>query len=130
MARAKELVAQLGVEEIPDHATSEASGGQQKRVGIARALVNDPDVVFGDEPTGALNCATTAQILDILSDVNARGKTLVIVTHDATVAARADRVLVLVDGRIADDLRLGRWTLDASAERQSRVSAVLAEHGV
>ena len=91
------------------------------RSGICRALINDPGIVFADEPTGALNSATALQILDLLGDVHASGTTLVMVTHDAQVAARADRILVLVDGRIVEDLFLGRYE---EAETPSRLAAV------
>lgn len=129
-AKAHELLQLLGVADIADHATSEASGGQVQRVGIARALINEPMVIFGDEPTGALNRTTAGQILDLLSDINRRGTTLVVVTHDAAVAARADRVLVLVDGMIADDLKLGEWTAGEAADRLARLGVALAAHGV
>ena len=97
------------------------SGGQRQRVAIARAIASTREVVFADEPTGALNSATALQILDLLGEIHTSGTTLVMVTHDSQVAARADRVLVLVDGRIVEDLSLGHYE---EAEAPSRLTTV------
>jgi putative ABC transport system ATP-binding protein len=81
------------------------SGGQQQRVAVARALVSRPEIVFADEPTGNLDSVTGGEVLDFLrSAVDDLGQTLVVVTHDANAAARADRVLFLADGRIVDEM--------------------------
>ena len=120
-ARGEELMERMGIAELAASSVTEVSGGQLQRAGICRALINDPGIVFADEPTGALNSATALQILDLLGQVHASGTTLVMVTHDAQVAARADRVLVLVDGRIVEDLSLGRYE---EAEAPSRLTTV------
>jgi ABC-type lipoprotein export system ATPase subunit len=99
--RALSLLDQVG---LGDHARKKPaliSGGQQQRVAIARALANDPPLIIADEPTGNLDSKTAAEILDLFSELTQRGKTVLIVTHDKTVAARADRVVEIVDGEIA-----------------------------
>lgn len=99
-ARGRDLMERLGVGDLADREVTEASGGQLQRVGIARALINDPVVLFGDEPTGALDSASSGQVMDILTDINRAGTTIVLVTHDDQVAARTDRVIHLIDGRV------------------------------
>ena len=86
-----------------DHRPTQLSGGQQQRVAIARALVNNPHVILADEPTGNLDTATSDEIMDLLAALNAAGRTIVMVTHEPDIAARAKRVISLRDGRIASD---------------------------
>ena len=86
-----------------DHRPTQLSGGQQQRVAIARALVNNPHVIVADEQTGNLDTATSDEILDLLAALNAAGRTIVMVTHEPDIAARAKRVISLRDGRIATD---------------------------
>lgn len=101
--RADELLDLVGLHERADHLPDELSGGQQQRVGIARALANDPQVLLADEPTGNLDSATAAEVMDALvSLVHQRGLTLVMVTHDAESADRADRILRLKDGHLME----------------------------
>ena len=88
-----------------DHRPSQLSGGQQQRVAIARALVNNPHVILADEPTGNLDTATSEEIMGLLDALNAAGRTIVMVTHEADIAARAKRVISLRDGRIASDVK-------------------------
>ncbi|MFF0444838.1 ABC transporter ATP-binding protein [Streptomyces sp. NPDC004609] len=103
--RAAELLAQVGLGDMGGRRPAELSGGQQQRVAIARALVTRPDVIFADEPTGALDTTTAAEVLTLLrSAVDQAGATVVMVTHDPAAAAWADRVLFLADGRIAESL--------------------------
>ena len=130
VARARGLMASMGISELESSDVAEVSGGQLQRASICRALINDPEIVIGDEPTGALNSASAAQVLDIMGEIRARGTTVVLVTHDPMVAVRADRVLVLVDGKITDDVALGRYSPDAAAERTARVTSLLASRGV
>ncbi|WP_313352984.1 ABC transporter permease, partial [Paracoccus sp. (in: a-proteobacteria)] len=105
--RAGELLDQLGIAERAGHRPGQLSGGQQQRVSIARALVNDAKVILADEPTGALDSRSGDEVLGILERLNAEGRTVVIVTHDAKVAARARRIVEIADGRIIDDRRSG-----------------------
>ena len=129
-ARGRSLMERMGIADLADNGVTEVSGGQLQRAGICRALINDPGIVFADEPTGALNSATAQQILDLLGQVHASGTTLVMVTHDARVATRADRVLVLVDGSIAEDLALGEYEEARAAQRLSTVSEALQRRSV
>jgi putative ABC transport system ATP-binding protein len=100
-----ELIRRAGLEDRRSHRPAELSGGQQQRVAIVRAVVSKPTVVFADEPTGNLDSASSAEILDLLrSSVDAYGQTTLMVTHDAGAAAVADRVLFLADGMIVQDL--------------------------
>lgn len=104
-AHLDQIVASLGLADRLSHRPSELSGGQQQRVAIARALITRPDVVFADEPTGALDSRTSAALLAYLQGcVRDLGQTIIMVTHDAQAAAHADRALVLLDGRVVDDL--------------------------
>jgi putative ABC transport system ATP-binding protein len=98
----REVVERTGLGARLRHRPAQLSGGQQQRVAIARALVTRPDVLFADEPTGALDTGTSREVLELLRDVvDASGQTVVMVTHDPTAAAHADRVLFLADGRLA-----------------------------
>lgn len=100
---AREAASRVGLEDRLANKPSQLSGGQCQRVAIARALVNNPRVVFGDEPTGNLDSATGENILGILENLAAAGKTVILVTHDPNVASRAQRVLEIKDGRITRD---------------------------
>jgi len=98
--RAMELATMVGLGDRMGHRPSELSGGQQQRVAIARSLANDPLIILADEPTGNLDSESGAEILGILDDLHAQGKTLIAVTHDESIAAGAERVIRLLDGRI------------------------------
>jgi putative ABC transport system ATP-binding protein len=101
----REALARVGLDGRARHRPGELSGGQQQRVAIARALVTRPEVIFADEPTGALDRRSGGAVLDLLrAAVDGFGQTLVMVTHDPVVAARADRVIFLADGRLAGEL--------------------------
>ena len=100
-----EVVGRVGLEQRLRHRPAELSGGQQQRVAIARALVTRPEVIFCDEPTGALDTQTAAEVLALLrSVVDTAGQTVIMVTHDPVAASYADRVMVLADGRIVRDM--------------------------
>jgi putative ABC transport system ATP-binding protein len=103
---AGELLAELGVGDKCAAAPVQLSGGQQQRVALARALANAPDIVLGDEPTGNLDSATAREVLGLLRAARERGQTLLIVTHDARVAAAADRIVTLRDGLVTDEAEL------------------------
>jgi putative ABC transport system ATP-binding protein len=104
--QARGLLADLGIGDKGRSAPSRLSGGQQQRVALARALANRPDLVVGDEPTGNLDSASARDVLDLLRAAHGRGQTLLLATHDARVAAAADRVVSLRDGRVFDDRAL------------------------
>jgi putative ABC transport system ATP-binding protein len=99
--RSKELLGRVGLEEeLLSHKPNELSGGQQQRVAIARALVNDPAILLCDEPTGNLDTKTGTVIMDLLTEANKRGKTIIMVTHDPRIAEYAHRIVQIVDGKI------------------------------
>lgn len=106
LARARTLLAGADVAQLEDRDVTQASGGQLQRVAICRALIGEPDVLFCDEPTGALNSANAMRVMQLIAREATAGTTVVMVTHDAAVAAFADRVLMLADGAIVGDGRL------------------------
>ena len=99
-ARARRSLAMVGLENREDHFPAELSGGEQQRVAVARALINDPAMILADEPTGNLDAKSGDGILDLLRTLADQGRTIVLVTHDRAVANRADRTLVIEDGRV------------------------------
>lgn len=105
MAKAKDLLEQLGLGERLHHKPATMSGGERQRTAIARSLVNDPEIIFADEPTGSLDSANRQEIQDIFIDLRDRlGQTIVMVTHDLTLAGIADKVVEMADGRIVESL--------------------------
>ena len=101
--RAAELLERLGLGDRLRHKPRELSGGERQRVAIARALINEPDLLLADEPTGNLDQATGGRILDVLGELHAQGQTIVMVTHDPSVAERADRVVTLQRGELVPE---------------------------
>jgi ABC-type lipoprotein export system ATPase subunit len=101
--RARAALERVGLGERLQHTPAELSGGQQQRVAIARALVNEPQLILADEPTGALDSQTSHEIMQLLSDLNRQGMTVVLVTHEADIAAWAQRRLVFKDGSMVED---------------------------
>jgi putative ABC transport system ATP-binding protein len=118
-ARREELLAELGLADLAGQAPMRLSGGQQQRVALARALVNRPTVLLADEPTGNLDTAATRDVLDLLRRYHGEGQTMLLVTHDPRVAAAADRVVTMRDGRLVDEAVLagrdGRLAADVVA---------------
>jgi putative ABC transport system ATP-binding protein len=102
LKRAEEQLVKVGLGDRIYHKPSELSGGQQQRVAIARALSSDPEIVIGDEPTGNVDTATGNAIMDILEGLNKEGRTVIVVTHDADIAARAGRTKRMRDGMVVD----------------------------
>jgi putative ABC transport system ATP-binding protein len=103
--RAVEVLDLVGLGERHDHTPNRLSGGQQQRVAIARALANDPLIILADEPTGNLDSVSGEDILKLFDELNAQGKTLILVTHDGNVSRRAHRTIRLRDGQIESDVR-------------------------
>ncbi len=129
--RATALMEKVGIDELADNDVTQASGGQLQRVGICRALINNPSIVFGDEPTGALNSKAAGEIMDLLADINRSGTTILLVTHNVKVAARTERVLFMLDGRIVAERRLGAYVGNGreGSRREEALSAWLLEQG-
>ena len=105
----EEMMERLGIAHVGDHDIRQVSGGQLQRAAICRAMINRPDILFGDEPTGALNSSATREVLDIMTSINRDGATILLVTHDAKAASRADREIYLEDGQIKYILSLGKY---------------------
>jgi putative ABC transport system ATP-binding protein len=103
MRRARDLLVQVGLGDRLTHKSTELSGGQMQRVAIARALANKPEIILADEPTGNLDSKSGSEIAKILTGLNEEGKTIIIITHDASLAKMAKRIITLKDGEIVDD---------------------------
>ncbi|MEN3370511.1 MAG: putative transport system ATP-binding protein [Verrucomicrobiota bacterium] len=115
--KAEQVLAAVGLQGRGDHTPSQLSGGQQQRVAIARALINDPEVLLADEPTGNLDSRTSVEVMEIFQTLNAKGITIVMVTHEPDIAAYARRNIVMKDGLVLKD-RMVVQRLDASTELQ------------
>jgi len=100
--RAMDALARVGLADRVDHRPGELSGGQQQRVSVARALVTDPDLILADEPTGNLDSTSTADVLALLEELHEQGRTIILITHEQDVAARAGRVVQIRDGRLTE----------------------------
>jgi putative ABC transport system ATP-binding protein len=101
--RAETALRRVGLGDRMDHRPNELSGGQRQRVAIARALVNEPSILLADEPTGNLDSSTSAEIMAVFEELHTQGQTVIMVTHEADIAAHAERVVVLRDGRVESD---------------------------
>lgn len=127
--RAKELLAAVDIpEETQKKFPSQISGGEAQRVGIVRALINSPEVLFADEPTGALNSQTGLDVLDTLTAFNEKGQSVVMVTHDVRSARRGNRILYLKDGTVIGECDLGKYE-HGNTERHEKLSEFLKEMG-
>lgn len=111
--KALKLVELVGLGDRSHHRPNELSGGQQQRAAIARSLINDPLIILADEPTGNLDTETGAHILEIFDDLKRQGKTVLIVTHEAEIANRCDRIITLRDGLVVEDVRTSTTCLDS-----------------
>ena len=126
---AKSILTTVGIgEEDYRKLPSQLSGGMAQRVGVARAAVTQPKILFADEPTGALNSQNSKVVLDILTELNNQGQSIVMVTHDPRSARRANRILYLRDGQIEDELRLDKYKPEDKI-RKDQVNAFLAKQG-
>lgn len=124
--RAEELMEKMGISHIKTHLPSQCSGGEQQRCAIARAVINEPKLLFADEPTGALNKKNTTEVLDLLTELNRGGQSILMVTHDARAACRASRIIYLEDGRVIGDLELPPYDRQEEKSRETQVNAWLA----
>ncbi len=129
VAKAKELFAAVGIsEEMQRKFPTQLSGGEAQRVGIVRGLINHPEILFADEPTGALNSKTGLDVLNTLTEFNEKGQSVVMVTHDMRSARRGNRILYLQDGMILGECDLGRY-VHGDRKRHEKLSAFLKEMG-
>ena len=127
--KAKEILKSVDIDEsLWDKFPTQISGGEAQRVGIARALINNPRLVFADEPTGALNSKTGKDVLDTLTSFNNDGQSIVMVTHDITSARRGNRVLYVKDGEIAGECLLGKYS-ENDDDRHRKLSDFLVSMG-
>jgi len=125
-AKAHEKLEQVELEQRENHTPNELSGGQQQRVAIARALVNDPLVIFADEPTGNLDSKSKEEIMAILEDLNKKGKTIVMVTHEKEMAERAKRIITVFDGKIVSDIKKVKKITLPDGERKLNAAELFA----
>ena len=123
--RTDELLEKMSISHIKTHLPSQVSGGEQQRCAIARAVINKPKLIFADEPTGALNRKNTSDVLDLMTQLNSEGQSILMVTHDVRAAARANRILYLSDGKILGDLTLAPYRADDIKSREAQINAWL-----
>lgn len=123
--RTDELLEKMSISHIKTHLPSQVSGGEQQRCAIARAVINKPKLIFADEPTGALNRKNTSDVLDLMTQLNCEGQSILMVTHDVRAAARANRILYLSDGKILGDLTLAPYSAEDIKSREAQINAWL-----
>ncbi len=124
MDKAKQLMKKIGIEHIADNRISRVSGGQLQRAGICRALINNPKILFADEPTGALDSKTGQEVLELFSIFHAEGKSILMVTHDVQVASKADRVLFMKDGLLVGEIKLGDNCKEGAIQIQEMLNSI------
>lgn len=125
-----ELMRKLSINDIADNDITEVSGGQLQRACICRSMINHPDILFADEPTGALNRSASADVMREMQKLNREGTTILLVTHDARVAAKCSRILYIVDGNIQGELETGRMEEEGQLrDRERKVMSWLQEMG-
>lgn len=118
--RAIRLMQKLGISEIAENDTNEVSGGQLQRACICRSMINNPKIIFADEPTGALNKQNSIEVMEELTRINAEGTSMMLVTHDMKVASKCERVLYIEDGDIRAEITLGKWKDGQEARTRER----------
>lgn len=123
--RSDELLEQMSVSHIKTHLPAQVSGGEQQRCAVARAVVNSPRLLFADEPTGALNRKNTTDVLNLLTELNHDGQSVLMVTHDMRAALRANRILYIEDGKIVGELTLPPYHPEEEKSRETQVNAWL-----
>lgn len=129
--RALQIMNKMGIADLAKRDITQVSGGQLQRAGICRALISKPQVIFGDEPTGALNSTSAQEIMDLLASINSEGTTVMLVTHDPKIAARTERILFMSDGAaIVNELRLPRFTGADLDDRMVKVVSTMQKIGI
>lgn len=119
---AKNLLERFGIDDAAKRLPSQVSGGEQQRAAIARALINQPTIIFADEPTGALNQNNSQIVMDLFTELNNSGQTIVLVTHDKRAALRANRIIYIIDGSIVSELNLDPYQASNLQEREEKVN--------
>lgn len=128
--KARTLMKKTGIAGLEKRDITQVSGGQLQRVGIYRALMSNPIIIFGDEPTGALNSKSAQEIMNIFSEINADGTAILLVTHDAKVAARTERIMFMLDGKIVSEMRLPKFNGANIDSRVEKVTAKMRKLGI
>lgn len=128
--KAKNLMKKVGIEELEERDITQVSGGQLQRAGICRALMSEPDIIFGDEPTGALNSKFAQEIMALLKEINAEGTAVLVVTHDAKVAAKTRRVLFMQDGKIVSELKFENEKTENYDKREDIIMKRMQQIGI
>ncbi len=118
---AKDLMRVMQIIDVAENDINEVSGGQLQRACICRSLINEPDIIFADEPTGSLNKQASSDVMDEILRVNREGTTVLLVTHDVRVAAKCERVLYITDGKISGEYRSGKYEGEATLRDRERV---------
>lgn len=126
---AEQLLSKLGLQKEMNRMPAQVSGGQKQRCAIAKAVINNPELVFADEPTGALNSSQAEEVMNILLELNQEGQTILMVTHNMKVASWANRVVFLQDGRLAGELDISDYSRDNMLERERAVFSFLSKKG-
>lgn len=124
---AKALMKKVGIGELEKRDITKVSGGQLQRAGICRAVMSHLKIIFGDEPTGALNSTSAQKIMDILSKINTEGTAVMLVTHDAKVAARTERIMFICDGNIVSEMRFKKFNGTGIEDRIEAITAKMRE---
>jgi putative ABC transport system ATP-binding protein len=127
---AYKLMRSAGIEDLMNRFINQVSGGQLQRAGICRALINNPKIIYADEPTGALNSKSAVDIMKLFTDINQSGTAVLLVTHDAKVAACSERILFMSDGRVISELKLSKAKKDDMDKRIELVIQRLRELGI
>ena len=130
LIKADNLMKMTGIENLKNRNINEVSGGQLQRAGICRSLMNDPKIIIGDEPTGALNSKSAEEIMDLLRDINNNGTTIVLVTHDPKVASKTERIMFMSDGKIQSELKLSKYDGKDIDERMEKVLGEMKNIGI
>lgn len=127
---ARILIKKVGIAELENRDITQVSGGQLQRAGICRALMSNPKIIFGDEPTGALNSKSAQEIMNIFNEINESGTAIMLVTHDAKVAAQTERIMFMNDGKIVSEMRLSKFSGTDIDDRIKKVTEKMREIGI
>ncbi len=128
--KARTLMKKVGIAELEKRDVTQVSGGELQRAGICRALMSNPKIIFGDEPTGSLNSKSAQEIMNIFSEINTDGTAVMLVTHDANVAARTERIMFMRDGKIVSEMQLPKFSSTDIDDRIKKVTAKMLEIGI